>query len=113
MKSILYSSGFLFLKIIGYFPLYHFRKMIYSFLGMSIGKDSRIYMGAEIRSPSKIYIGDNTSIGHGAILDGRGKLSIGKNVNFGTGVWVWTAEHDVNSPDFKIIKEPVVIEDYV
>ncbi len=110
---LFYSIGFLFLKIIGYFPSYHIRKLTYNFLGMSIGKNSRIYMGAEIRSPSRISIGENSSIGHRAILDGRGGIIIGNNVNFSTGVWMWTAEHKVNSSDFIVTKEAIVVEDYV
>ena len=113
MKLFLYAFRFLVLRIIGYVPSSHIRHSIYRLFGMKLDKMSHIYMGAEIRSPSKISIGKGTSIGHRALLDGRGRLSIGNHVNFGTGVWVWTAEHQVNSLDFHIVKEPVVIEDFV
>jgi len=109
----LYSTGFLFLRLMGYFPSYTLRRWVYRMFGMRIGKSSRIYMGAEIRRPSRIQIGEGTSIGHGAILDGRGSLTIGNNVNFSTGVWVWTGEHIVNSGDFVVHREPVCIQDYV
>jgi maltose O-acetyltransferase len=33
-------------------------------------------------------------------------------VNFSTGVWIWTAEHDMNALDFGATSAPVVIEDY-
>ncbi|MCA9873670.1 MAG: acyltransferase [Ardenticatenaceae bacterium] len=108
-----YSVGFLFLKIVGYVPSYNLRRWVYRLFGVRIGNKSHIYMGTEIRSPSNIQIGTGTSIGHGAILDGRGGLLIGNNVNFSTGVWIWTAEHVVNSGDFVVRREPVYIQDHV
>ncbi len=113
MKSFLYALRFLILKLTGYFPTSRLRHLIYRAFGMKISHESHIYMGAEIRTPSRIKIGTGTSIGHRAILDGRGSLTIGNHVNFGTGVWVWTAEHDVHDQDFRVHKEPVVIEDFV
>ncbi|MBN2145988.1 MAG: acyltransferase [Anaerolineales bacterium] len=59
-----------------------------------------------------MHIGKNTSIGHHAILDGRNGLTIGENVNLSTGVWIWTLQHDPQSPDFATQGGPVVIEDY-
>lgn len=103
----------LFLKVTGYVPSQHVRRLIYRAFGMRIGPGSHIYMGAEIRGAHRITIGTGTSIGHSAILDGRGWLSIGNNVNVSTGVWIWTRSHDVASPDFAGTRAPVVIEDYV
>lgn len=80
---------------------------------MKIGRGSRIYHGVKIRAPWKISIGENSIIGDGAILDGRFGLIIGDNVNFSTGVWVWTMQHEMNSSDFRGSGGPVVIEDYV
>ena len=57
---------------------------------MQIGMRSNIHMGARIRKPSKIVIGDNTIVGDHAILGGRKGLYIGNNVNISTGVWIWT-----------------------
>ncbi|MGA7627339.1 MAG: acyltransferase [Methanoregula sp.] len=79
---------------------------------MKIKKNSYIYGKAEIRSPHLICIGENTIIGHNAILDGRGGLEIGNNVNMSSGVWIWTMEHSVNDRNFCSVTEKVVIEDY-
>ena len=80
---------------------------------MTIGKKAVIYYGAEIRSPWMISIGEGSIIGDKAILDGRYGIVIGKNVNFSTGVWLWTLQHDVNSPDFSITGQgaPITIGD--
>lgn len=79
---------------------------------MKIGSTTVIYGGAEIRAPWNIEIGEHSSIGHRAILDGREGLHIGENVNLSTGVWIWTLEHDPQSPCFAAKGGPVVIEDY-
>lgn len=113
-----YLSGLLRyeLRLIGNIPSHRVRKFIYSkvFL-MKIGKNSIIYGGAEVRAPWNIKIGRNSIIGDEAKLDGRNGLIIKNNVNFSTGVWVWTDQHQVNSRNFESLpigKGKVIIEDY-
>jgi acetyltransferase-like isoleucine patch superfamily enzyme len=109
-----YINGLMFLLIliVRNIPSHIVRNSIYRLMGLKLGKGSTIYSGAEIRSPHKIKIGHNTIIGHDAILDGRGELEIGNNVNFSTGVWIWTSQHDKNDPYFRDISGKVIIEDY-
>ena len=109
-----YINGFMFLLLlmVRHIPSHTIRNGVYRMMGLKLGKGSTIYGGAEIRSPREIIIGRNTIIGHNAILDGRGGLEIGDNVNFSTGVWVWTSQHDKNDPLFRDVKGKVVIEDY-
>lgn len=104
--------GFLYLNFIGHIPSHHIRLALYRLAGMKIGKGSVIYGGAEIRGPRNIVIGEGCIIGHEAKLDGRLGLTLGDNVNFSTGVWIWTMQHDPQSPDFASVGAPVVIEDY-
>jgi acetyltransferase-like isoleucine patch superfamily enzyme len=80
---------------------------------MRIGRNSVIYGRAEIRAAHNVVIGDNTSIGHDVVLDGRLGLTIGNSVNFSSGVWVWTEQHDLNDPDFRAVGGPVKIDDFV
>jgi len=77
-----YSSGlkFLILLMTGHIPSHIIRCFIYRIFGLKIGNNSYIYGKAEIRSPHQISIGQNSIIGHNAILDGRGGLEIGNNV---------------------------------
>ena len=86
---------------------------MYKAFGMTIGSKSWIYMGAEIRNPRGIRIGEHCSVGHDAILDGRNGLTIGRNVNISSEVCIWTMQHDPQSPEFAATGGPVVIEDYV
>jgi acetyltransferase-like isoleucine patch superfamily enzyme len=116
MTLVEWKSGLAFLlnQYTGAIPSQGFRRLVYSkILGMSIGSSSVIYGGCEIRCGSKIKIGNNTSIGHRCILDGRAGLTIGDSVNISTGVWIWTMQHDMNDPWFESEGNPVHIEDYV
>ena len=88
-------------RLTGYIPSQRIRKFLYSkvFL-MKLGKNVNIYGGADISHPWNIKIGDNCYIGANSILDGRNGITIKNNVNFSEGVWIWTAQHDVNSETF-------------
>jgi acetyltransferase-like isoleucine patch superfamily enzyme len=110
-----YRGGLAFTLLLwtGLIPSHHLRKLTYSRLfGMQLDPTATIYGGTEVRSPRNVRIGKHSSIGHHAILDGRMGLTIGENVNLGTGVWIWTLEHDPQSPDFATVGGPVTIEDY-
>lgn len=97
----------------GLVPSQRIRRFLYTrVFGMQLGKTAIIYGGAEIRMPWRIVVGEHTSIGHRAILDGRMGLRIGNNVNLSTGVWIWTLQHDPQSPSFATTGDQVVIEDY-
>ncbi|MGN0455463.1 MAG: acyltransferase [Acutalibacteraceae bacterium] len=111
-----YAKGFIRWKlcILGKIPSHRFRKFILKYLySMKIGKKAVIYGWDEIRNPWLITIGKGTIIGDNARLDGRGTITIGENVNFSTGVWIWTEQHDVNSPDFNGEHGAVIIKDRV
>lgn len=99
--------------LIGRLPGHSLRRVLYRLLyGFSFPATSVIYSGAEIRNCRGLVIGENTVIGHHAILDARRGLEIGRNVNLSTGVWIWTEEHDPNDPDFAVVGGKVVIENY-
>lgn len=79
---------------------------------MKITKRTVIYGGCEIRSPWNIKA-DNCVISTYCILDGRRGITIGDNVVFGSGVHIWTEEHDVNDPYFAVNfynAQPVIID---
>lgn len=94
-------------------PLRALRNFVLRLLGLKLGDGSVIYMGTEVRTPWRIRIGNGTTVGHNCVLDGRGGLAIGDNVNLSSEAMLWTAEHDPQSADFRTVLEPVVIEDHV
>lgn len=86
---------------IGYIPSMRIRLFFYKkLLCSNIKPKAIIYYGAELRAPENLSIGKGSIIGDKAILDSRFGIEIGDNVNLSTGVWIWTAQHDYNSPNF-------------
>jgi acetyltransferase-like isoleucine patch superfamily enzyme len=113
MSNFESSLRFLLLQYTGKIPSQRLRHNIYRrFYGLKLGRDSVIYNSCELRDPHRITIGNYTSIGDHCILDGRGNLVIGNSVNFSTGVWIWTMQHQVNDSDFVCESAPVIIEDF-
>ncbi len=93
-------------------PSYFIRKMIFRYLyRMKIGRHSNIQMGVRVYAPWKISIGNNCSIGHDSLLDGRRGIHIGNNVDIAGYVRIFTLGHDLNDPSYKTSGKPVTIED--
>lgn len=100
--------------LIGHIPNHTIRIFLYRhIIGIKIGNHSSIHRGARFYAPNKIVIGDNCVVGPVCFLDGRGGITIKNNCVFGGGTWIFTAEHDPNSPTFNYTNAPVIIEDYV
>jgi acetyltransferase-like isoleucine patch superfamily enzyme len=96
-------SGLVFYAIIqtGKIPSHFIRRLLYIYIfKVKLGMNAVIYCGAEIRSPDKLVVGKGSIIGHHSILDARNIIEIGENVNFSTGVWLWTEQHNYNNHDF-------------
>lgn len=101
--------------LVGKIPSYRIRNLLYRLLfAMRITSKTVIFGGCEFRSPWNISIGKSV-ISANCILDGRGKIRIEDNVVLGSGVHVWTEEHSVNDPYFRVLKSnlgEVVIKKY-
>lgn len=81
-------------------------------LGISIGDGSFVHMGCFFAG-TDISIGHHTVIGRQCTLSGAGaQLTIGNNVSITARVYVFTASHDVDSPDFASTHADVVIDDH-
>lgn len=101
------------LTLVGYIPIHSVRVALYILDGVRVGKKSHLHMGIEFFNPSGVSIGEGTVIGKNAFLDGRDKLKIGQYVDIASDVLIYNSEHDINSEDFRVIKAPVTIGDYV
>jgi acetyltransferase-like isoleucine patch superfamily enzyme len=113
IKTILWEFWLLILRVVGFIPIHFIRRFFYQLSGIKIPFSSTIHLGANFFQPNQISIGQNTIIGYGAFLDGRGCLEIGSHVDIATDVLIYTDEHDVNSPDFGNNFGKVKINDYV
>jgi maltose O-acetyltransferase len=79
---------------------------------LTIAPHTSLHMGVRLYTLGGISIGPHTVIDQGARLDGRGGISIGANVNVAPDVYLLTADHDPQSPDFEGRTAPVTIEDH-
>jgi acetyltransferase-like isoleucine patch superfamily enzyme len=97
---------------ISHLPSARLRHLYYRrVLNMRIAPGARIAGRAEIRGGQHIVIGEGTLVGHDAILDGRGGLTLGRDVNLSSEVAIWTADHDHGDPDFGYRASSVTVGD--
>jgi len=101
------------LRLVGYLPFHHLRRLFYRLAGMSIGRGSSIHMFANFYQPQNIIIGEDTVVGIGAFLDGREKLIIGSHTAIASEVMIYNSQHDIEADDFHAVSGEVVISDYV
>lgn len=94
-------------------PCHPMRRLFCKLCMKRFGMSSAIYRNVDIRSPYRISVGNFTIINKCCVLDGRGSLSIGDNVDIAQQTNIWTEQHDYNDPTYKSVTAPVVIEDYV
>lgn len=94
-------------------PCHPLRRILCLLAMKSFRMSSSVYRNVDLRSPYRIIIGSHTNINKKCLLDGRGYLTIGNNVDIAQEVNIWTEQHDYNSPSYKSVDAPVVIEDYV
>lgn len=91
--------------LVGKIPSFRIRNFFYKYIFcMNISSKSVIYGGCEFRSPWNIYM-DNCVVSVGCILDGRNGIFIEDNVVLGSGVHIWTEEHNINDPLFRVLPE--------
>lgn len=107
VKSLIrrYLEGFIrYMQFkISYIPSHHIRDNIYKKVYLiKIDNNAIIYFGAEIRGSYNLTVGKGAIIGDKAVLDARrGGIIIGKNVQLGSFVKLWTDSHDMNDPYFR------------
>lgn len=95
----------------GLLPVHRFRVWILRAFGATISNSAVLYHGFQVRGARKLVIMERVSVGDGAILDARGGLTLGNDVNLSTRVQIWTAQHDWTSPDFAYQEAAVSIGD--
>lgn len=91
---------------VGRIPSHRIRRFIYThFYRVKLAPKSVVYYGAEIRSHGNLSVGKGTIIGDNAVLDARNGITIGDNVNFSSGVQIWTEQHDHRDPLFRCLSD--------
>ncbi len=99
------------LHIAAFIPIHRVRVAALRAFGATIHPSAIIYHGFQVRRARNLVIGARTSVGDGTILDARGGLTLGQDVNISTQAMIWTAQHDWQSSDFGYVQAPVTVGD--
>lgn len=94
-------------------PCHIFRKVVCVGVLKQFHWNCGISRNVDLRSPYRISIGKNTIINKNCLIDGRGGCLIGNNVDIAQDTYIWTEQHDYNSPAYDAVRKCVVVEDYV
>src|SRR5690606_461871 len=93
----------------------HFIRLSYyrHIMGFKIGRGSSIHLGTKFNCVKNLEIGSNCTINQHCRIDNRGGIIIKDNVSISPYVKILTADHDINSIDFKGRTSSVIINNYV
>jgi maltose O-acetyltransferase len=98
MNRIILLVCRLILKIL---PLHYFSKLnifIFKVMGHNIGNNVTIFSSTQILGLLKVYIGDNSFVGHECLFIGGGSIiSIGKNCDISSRVSFVTGSHIIGN----------------
>lgn len=85
----------------------------YDALGVVFEDRSRtlIMLRAEVWHPQRLRVGARTVIGRKCLVDARGGIEIGRDVNIGSQTRLMTAKHEIDDPGFAAVYEPIVVGD--
>lgn len=70
-----------------------------------------IMLGTEVWSAPRLEIGARSIVGRHCLLDARGGIRIGRDVNITSYSRLVTAKHIIDDPGFDAVYEPIVIGD--
>jgi putative colanic acid biosynthesis acetyltransferase WcaF len=96
-------------------PLVASRMSLYARFGVKL-EDPRtgvIMLGSEIHEPGCLHVGRDSAIGQHCVLDARGEITIGRDVNISSHVQLQTAKHLIDDPYFTHDYSPIAIGDRV
>lgn len=111
--ALLPTKDYLCNYVINRIPFHNLRMSAYRALGVRIGAQSTLLMSTEMQHCTDLTIGRNTIINPHCLLDGRGGLVIGDNVNISSHVLLVAGKHDIqNGAEFAGSAERIVVEDY-
>ncbi|HST39707.1 MAG TPA: acyltransferase [Conexibacter sp.] len=72
---------------------------------------STFMLGTEVWTPERLTVGAHTIVGRDCLLDARGGITIGRNVNITSYSLLMTAKHTLDAPDFIDEYAPIEIHD--
>ncbi|MBV8956616.1 MAG: acyltransferase [Solirubrobacterales bacterium] len=103
----------LFNLLITHLPGHWLRLLWLRLLGVRIGSGTIIFRGTTVFGARELQLGERVHVGFRVVLDARGGIRVGEDVNISSDVQLLTARHAVHSPEFEREVAPIVIEDHV
>lgn len=101
-------------RCISHIPSHTLRLFFYRYvMKYNIGESTAIFLDCTFDCAGNFIIGKNSVINGKCRLDNKSNITIGENVSISQEVMILTADHEIDSPDFKGRELPVKIEDYV
>jgi putative colanic acid biosynthesis acetyltransferase WcaF len=99
--------------VVNRIPLVGVRMALYARLGIRLETPSAslIMLHTEVHTPAQITVGRGTSIGRNCLLDARGGITFGRNVNVSSFSLFVTGTHDVRDPEFADHYGPISVGD--
>lgn len=113
MKYIYFTFMLFGNVVVNKIPSRRIRLLFYKILGAKVGSDSGFSRRVEISYPKGLCVGNHVSVGWFALLDARGGIEIGDNVNISSYTKIITGSHDIDDKEFTADFLPVKIENYV
>lgn len=100
-------------SFISHLPLYYIRNAYLKIANSSVNKNVCISRNVRFKGIKSIKFEGNVIVNQFTLLDGRGELIIGKNVDIAERAVIWSMSHDPYDENHCSIKKRTVIEDYV
>lgn len=100
--------------LVRHVPITAMRMWLYGLLGIRMVEPSstNIMMATDVHAPRRIEIGAQATVGRHCLLDGRGGLRIGAQVNISSYTLLITGTHDPHAYDFAGRLAPIAIGDH-
>jgi len=99
-------------KIVTYIPWRRLRRAWLRLGGAQLAPDVSIFCGAQVLNPRGLRIGRRAAVGWRVVLDARGGIEMGDDVNVASDSHILTADHDARSSAFEARFAPVHLGDY-
>jgi len=111
MKNALYEYIWSF--IITIFPSHRVRISYLKIRNKTINNSCSILMKTQFKGLKGIEFGKNIVVNSNAMLDGRGGLTIGSNVDIAEKATIWSMTHDPYDKAHSLIRAKTTLESYV
>lgn len=101
--------------VVNRLPFVALRTRAYRAFGVSFEAPSTgiVMLGAEVWFPKGLTIGARSILGRETLVDARGSITIGRDVNIGSYSRFMTAKHEINDPEFVATYGQITVGDRV